>query len=649
MKNIVIVGAGYAGVLTAKKLGKKFRKDADVTVTVIDKNPFHTMLTELHEVAACRVEEDSIRISYEKVFAGRNVRFVHDYVESVDFAGKSVQCKNGAYPYDYVVVAAGSKPTYFGVPGAEAYTYPLWSFEDAVRLKDRIHQCFVKASAELDEAEKRKLLTFYVVGAGFTGVEMIGELAEYVPVLCDRYEIDPSFVSLYNVDALPRVVPNLPEKLSAKIQRRLEKMGVNVILGASVVEIGEDFIDIVCNGDRTRNTAGTVVWVAGIESSALTQKVGESIPNQRRGRLDADQYLRSVKDERVYVAGDNICFIPEGETMPVPQMVENCEQSADIVAHNIHCALTGQGELAAYHPKFHGVMVCVGGRYGAARVGTPKHMINLPSFFAMFCKHFINIVYFVQVLGWNKVFSYMKHEFFTVRNRRSFVGGHFSNRTPSFLLVPLRIWLGAVWVFEGVMKIVDGWFKTPMLEGFFGGATTWFTNVLNGTTDAVSSATSAAGGEAVAAAGTVVFNWNILGLFKALFVSGKPLAGSTIADYAFKLDVPVLNWFLNTLVLPSQGFTMFMQIFIVVAEILIGLSMMSGLLTTLSGLLSLVLLFMFVSTTGLFLSSFWMLFGAIALLFGGGKILGLDYYASPLLKRGWRNIGWVRRLYFYHD
>jgi NADH dehydrogenase len=665
MKNVVIIGGGYAGVLTAKKLAKRLKKNPDVRITLIDKNTFHTMLTELHEVAACRVEEDSIRIPYAKIFAGRRINFVHDYVELVDFENKLVRGRKGSYPYDYVVVSAGSRPTYFGVKGAKENTYPLWSFEDAVHLKDRIHECFRKASTEVNEEEKKKLLSFYVVGAGFTGVEMIGELAEYVPVLCDRYEIDPSFVSLHDVDVLNRVVPTLPEELSAKIQRRLEKMGVKVLLGANVVEIGEDFIAYDRGGERTQSVAGTVVWVAGIESAEVTQQIGCELPNQRRCRLEADKYLRSVKDEHVYIAGDNLLFTADGDSAPVPQMVENCEQSADIVAHNLTCDITGTGEKVEYKPKFHGVMVCVGGRYGKARVGTARHMINLASFFAMFVKHFINIVYFIQVLGWNKTASYLKHEFFTVRNKRSFVGGHFSNRTPSFLLVPLRIWLGAVWVFEGIMKIVEGWLKTPMLQGFFGGATSWFNAILGSgaadgvssatgaaaASDAVSSATSAAGaaGGAAASSGTLLFNINFLGLFKAIFVSGKTLATSTVADYAFKLDVPLMNWFVNEVLLPRQGLSLAMQIFIVFAEILIGLGMMGGLFTTLSGLVSLVLLFMFACTTGLYLSSFWMIFAGIAILFGGGRIFGFDYYVMPALKRGWRKIGWVRKSYLYHD
>ena len=289
-----------------------------------------------------------------------------------------------------------------------------------------------------------------------------------------------------------------------------------------------------------------------------------------------------------------MCFyIAEGQKAPVPQMVENAEQSAHTVAHNITAEITGTGDAEKYAPKFHGAMLCIGGRYGAAYIGTDKNKFSLASFFAMFAKHFINLIYFIQVAGWNKIAGYLKNEFFTIRNRRSFVGGHFSNRTPSFLLVALRVWLGAVWAFEGVMKIVEGWLKAPKLEGFFGGATSWFNAILgvgtpdggSGATaavtravttaaDAVSSATGAAGAATGAAAGaaastgTVLFNIDFLGLFKAIFVSGKPLASSTIADYAFKLDIGVMNWFVNNVILANPGIALAMQIFIVFAEIL---------------------------------------------------------------------------------
>ncbi|ACL75470.1 NAD(P)/FAD-dependent oxidoreductase [Ruminiclostridium cellulolyticum] len=665
---ILIIGAGYAGILTAKKLAKKFKKNYDVNITIIDKNPFHTMLTELHEVAANRVDEDSIKISLSKVFAGRKVNVVLDTVESIDFENNTVAGNSGTYDYEYLVLAAGSKPTYFGVPGAEEFSHKLWSFEDAVNLREHIHNCFRKAATETNLEEKKRLLTFHVVGAGFTGVEMVGELAEYVPILCEKYEIDRKYVSVYNVDVLTRTVPNLPEKLSNKVENRLKKMGVVMMLNNGVVGVGADFIETK-NGDKvTRHTAGTVIWAAGIESSDITNKAANTLQSAARGRIKLDKYLRSIDNDHVYVVGDNMLYIPEGEERPVPQMVENCEQSAAVAAKNICSAITGKGEMTVYKPSFHGMMVCIGGRYGVARVGLPKFMFNLPSFLAMFAKHFINIIYFIQVLGWNKIFSYIKHEFFTIRNCRSFVGGHFSNRTPSFLLVALRVWLGAVWLFEGIMKIVGGWFNKPQLKGFFGGANGWYDSILKGATDgtssapakagaavaeAVSSATTAGGGEAVAEGinqiGTTIINFDFLNLFRVIFVSGKQIAESTLSDFAFRLDIPLMNTFVNKVILANDSIQMFMQISIVIAEILIGLALIGGLFTTPASAVSLILQFMFVCTTGLYLGTFWMIFAGIAVLIGAGRTFGLDYYVMPFLKRQWKKIPIVRKWYIYND
>lgn len=682
MKKVVVLGAGYAGILTAKKLEKKFRKmnlDKEVSISIVDRHPYHTMLTELHEVAAGRVEEDSIRISLKKVFAGRNVNIITDAISSISIDEKKLTGSRGDYEYDYLVLAAGSKPTFFGVAGAEEYSYKLWSYEDAIRLKERIHEVFRKAACEPDEEKKRLLLTFYVVGAGFTGVEMAGELAEYVPFLCEEYEINPSLVSMNNVDVLDRAVPILPEKLSAKVEKRLTKKGVNVQMKTNVVAIGEDYIELKCNGQNKRYPAGTVVWTAGIESSDITEEAAKDLEVMGRGRIQTDSFLRSTLHKHVYVVGDNMMYVPQGEEKPVPQMVENCEQSADTAAHNIVCAITGKGEMEEYKPSFHGVMVSVGGRYGVARVGLPNLMFSLCSFLAMFAKHFINVVYFVQVLGWNKIWSYVCHEFFTIRHCRSFLGGHFSNRTPSFLLMPLRVWLGAVWVFEGIMKIVEGWMGKPMLSGFFSGANQFFNNILApygvtgiggmasaadavasatseagtaaaGAADAVASATGAAGaaGEAVAN-GIAVFSYHILGLFDATFVSAKALTGATLADYAFKIDFAPMNWFVNNVIIPNGGLQLFMQRAIVIAEILIGLALIGGLFNFLSSAASLVLEVMFVCTTGLYLSTFWMIFAAIAVLVGGGRTLGLDYYFMPWLKKQWKKLPFIRKWYLYND
>ncbi len=171
---IVVIGAGYAGVLAAKKLDRRLKKE-DVDITIIDRNSYHTMLTELHEVAANRVPEDHVRISIKKIFAGRRVHVALDDIQTVDYDNKTVVGTVTNYPYDHLVVACGSKPTFFGTPGAQENAYYLWSYDDAVWLKHHIVEVFKDAASEKDPALRKQLLTFYVVGAGFTGAEMVGE------------------------------------------------------------------------------------------------------------------------------------------------------------------------------------------------------------------------------------------------------------------------------------------------------------------------------------------------------------------------------------------------------------------------------------------------------------------------------------------
>lgn len=641
-KNVIILGAGYSGILIAKKLARRLKSQTDVKITLINKKSYHTMLTELHEVAANRVEEDSIRISIKRIFEGRNVDVVVDTITEIDYEKKQLTGKKSSYSYDYLVMASGSQPSFFGICGAEDYTYKLWSYEDAIKLKGHIFEMFTKALQETDPAEKQKLLSFYVLGAGFTGVEMAGELAEWVPILCKEFEIDREVVKITLVDMMDRVVPNLSEALSEKAKRRLEKMGVEVRLKTAVDCISADSIGLKQAEQHQELPTNTVVWAAGIESSDIANQAVQ-LTQVGRGRIKTDEFLRAEGKEDVFIAGDNMFYIPEGESAPVPQMVENCEQSADTVAHNLTSAITETGAMEKYAPKFHGVMVSIGGRYGISYVGTAKKKFALPSFLSQFVKHFINIIYFVQILGWNKVFSYIRHEFFTIRNCRSFVGGHFSNRTPSFLLVPLRVFLGAFWVYEGIKKVNEGWLQKPMLTPFFKGANDLFYSIIQAGTggggDAVSSATAAS--QSTAAAGTLLINWNILGLFKIIVIQ--------TTDIAIKFQVGLMDWFKDTVILSSGGSEIFFQTVIVYSEIIVGVLLIVGLFTTVSSLYSIVLQAMFVATTGLYLSTWWMIFAAVAVIFGGGSVFGLDYYAMPWLKEHYKNLKIVRKLYIYHD
>ena len=617
-KKIVVLGAGYAGLLIAKKLEKKLKSTTNnVDITIIDKNPFFTMLTELHEVAAWRVDESSIRIDLHKVFAGRDVNVVQDTIVSTDYENNTIIGQAASYSYDYLVLATGCKPAYFGVEGAKEHSFPLWSYDDAVRLREHIVDMFSRAYTETDPVRKKALLTFYVVGGGFTGVEMAGELAEFVPYACAKYHLDPSLVRIVNVDILDRLMTFLPEKLSQKSAARLEKTGVTVSMNTKVVSVKGHEIELEKDGKAITELTQTVIWAAGTEGSDIAlQSEDLGLVERSRGRIQTDKHLRSLTHQNVYVAGDNLFYIPEGHESPVPQMVENCEACAPVIVDNIIAEVTGRQPTVEYKPTFHGAMVCIGGRYGVAYVGTPKKMFALPSFFAMFAKHFINVILFFEILGWNKAYSYAVNEFFTIRNKRSFVGGHFSNRTPVFFIVPLRVFLGIYFVYTSYVRVASGWLETSQLRDVFFNVAGQFR--------------------------PAVFSLNIFDRidFSVVIISG---------EMTMWLQTTPVNWFLQNAVFASDASEIFFQTLIVAVGMLMGLAFIAGLLTSLASVGVLFASLLIMITVGLPFSQWWLPFAAIAFLFTGGKVLSLDYYVMPWLSKRWKSIKFVKKWYLYND
>jgi NADH dehydrogenase len=611
-KRIAILGGGYGGILTAKKLAKKFKKDKNVEITVIDRNPYHTLLTELHEVSAGRVSEDSIRIDLKKIFAKRKVDVVLDEITDLDFKNNVLKSESNTYQYDYLIIGAGCQPTYFGIKGAEEFSQKLWSYEDAVDLKEHILRMFRKAVKETNKEKRQRMLTFVVVGGGFTGVEMIGELGEWKERLCKEFYISKDEVKLYVVDALPKILPNLPDKLIRKAERRLNKLGVQIITNSGITEVTKNSVTM---GDKGTINTNTVIWAAGVEGSDIVGKM--DLEQKGRKRIVTNDKLQSLEYENVYIVGDNIFFIPEGEERPIPQMVENAEQSAPIIAHNICSAIKG-GEKKSYKPSFHGVMVSIGGKYGVASVGAGKNFFSLSGFFAMFVKHFINLVYFFQVAGFNKCWSYLMHEIFHIKDNRSLVGGYFSKASPNFWLVPLRMFVGYKWLEEGLAKlpkILDDPTKIFLIPA----------QVVDGAT----AATAAAGGAAETAA-----TW---------------VAPLPVPDFIEK----IMKWSMDTFFYTGDGgFTTLATVFqtgMVIAELLVGILLIVGLFSALASLMS-IAMGMMIWTSGMAPTEMlWYLAAGVALIGGSGSTFGCDYYVLPVLKKYWKRIGFVKKSYLYVD
>ena len=194
MKRILIVGGGYAGVSVAKTLEKKYRKNKDREIVLVDKNPFHTLMTELHEVAGMRTEPESVQVSFRKIFGGTKVRVVVDTVKSIDFDAKKAVLTGSEIEYDQIVIGTGAQPDFFGMDSVRDNSLTLWSFDDAMRIRHHLENTWARAAAEPDPVMRKKLLTFVVAGAGFTGIEMVGELLELRDTMCERHHIRNNFV-----------------------------------------------------------------------------------------------------------------------------------------------------------------------------------------------------------------------------------------------------------------------------------------------------------------------------------------------------------------------------------------------------------------------------------------------------------------------
>ena len=504
-----------------------------------------------------------------------------------------MKSESQTYEYDYLVLGTGSQPEFYGIKGIKEYGFTLWSYEDAMKIRHHIKDCFEKASVETDLNKRKQLLTFAVAGGGFTGVEMAGELGEIVPIFCEKYNINKDEVKLYLVEGGNKILPIFSEKQIQKAEKRLEKLGFEILKQSFICEhTNEGFL----LKEKERIDTKTLIWAAGIKVSEIGEKV--ELTKNEKGRLLADKYLKAEGKDGVYLVGDNIGYKEEkGYT---PQIVEAAIQSGKTVAKNILANIQGEKETE-FKPEYHGFMVSIGGRYAISDTMGMK----MSGFFAMALKHLINLHYLVLLGGLNLVWSYMNHEFFRMENRRSIMGGHISERTVNFWLVPLRIYVGSMWVYESIKKIQEGWLNPSNIK-----------IIVNAT----SGASASGNGDWAQAAQQV-----------------EPL----LKEMPFFMD-----WIMNHIVAINP---FLFQSSIVITELIIGILIIVGLFTFISSGISVVLTFMFLLSAMADASILWYTFAGIALMGGAGRIFGLDYYIMPVIKKYWNKTKFAKKNYLYID
>ncbi|MCG8452914.1 MAG: NAD(P)/FAD-dependent oxidoreductase [Spirochaetales bacterium] len=613
--NILIIGGGYAGVKAAKTLWKRFCKNKSVTITLVDRNTSHTLMTELHEVATNRVELTSAKVSYKRIFSGTGLSVVHDEIVNLDFQKHIAQGLTGEYPWDRLLLATGGEPADFHIPGVKEHCFTLWSADDAVSIRRHLESMYRQAALEKDEFRRRELMAVVVAGGGFTGVELAGEMMEFLPQLCHENGLDPAEIAVINIEALGAILQILPVKQRSQAVHQLEKMGVQVKTNALVTEVTHESFHLKDGGELR---AGTKIWTCGVQGKPIPQ--GEALEEGKAGRKLVNAHMRSPSFDHVYLAGDGIWFVEDGK--PVPQTVEGAEQTAETAAHNIAHdikIMQGQasGESKEFHGKYHGYMVSIGSRYAVSHTGG----IAMAGFFSMALKHAVNVYYRFGLAGLNAAWEYIKHQFLEIRHRRSIFGGFLAWKAPGYWLLPLRLYVGVMWFLQGFSKIQQGWFQRN--NDFVS------VPVADGTASASTWENADAGTESLAAdAWTAASEWAAEG-------GGEALLEAPLELYL---------WIARATVNHAPHF---FQSGIVVFELLLGLALIGGAFTWLASAASFVFSLMLIMGAMTDASIFWYMAAALALMGGSGRILGLDYWLIPWLKRWWNGRRIAQKTYLY--
>lgn len=353
---VVIIGAGFAGLQAAKHLSKR----TDVDIVLVDRNNYHTFTPLLYQVATCGLDPSSIAYPIRSIFRHQNnVHSLMGEVVTIKREEKIVAVRtNGSVRdlrYDYLVVATGSVTNFFGMDGLERHAFELKTLTDAVRLRQHILRLFERAAWSDDEDYKIALTTLVVVGGGPTGIETAGALFElYSHVLKQEYDDRHALKArVILLEATDRLLAPYPEKLQQSASKQLQSIGVEVMTNA-VVESATDSAIMLKDGREIPTY--TIVWSAGVKASPIAQMLDVELA--RGGRIKVEDSMRAIGLDGVYVAGD-IAYLEDKNGEAYPMLIPVANQQGKLVARNIGNEIEGKS-LETFSYTDRGIMATIG-------------------------------------------------------------------------------------------------------------------------------------------------------------------------------------------------------------------------------------------------------------------------------------------------
>ncbi len=401
-RRVVIAGGGYAGTTMAVNLGRGIRPEDDIEVMLIEPNPCQQALSELDLVAVGPPRPEFCELWHPTVFKDLPVTVCYNRVDRVDPARRlvTVGARGEAgqeVPYWRLVIATGAIAFVPPVEGLAEHAVTMWSVDDAQELQRRIEAAFRHAAMIADRAERRRVLSFTVIGGGATGIEIVGTLGQMLPKRAADAGLDPADMTVRLVEGRPQILYDLPDAQRAKAVRRLERMGVQLVLGSMVSRVDERTVFLA---DGTEVDATVLVFCGGAKPDP--DAVGWGLEADNSGRLVVDSTCRSTQYPDIYIVGDVSSFRDPEKNRTLPMLAQFAIRESQHCAGSILREARGQ-EPEPFVPHMHGEFVSVGPRWG---VGWMFGM-NISGIPAIIMKRLTYVLYWWQVgrlpLAWKRL------------------------------------------------------------------------------------------------------------------------------------------------------------------------------------------------------------------------------------------------------
>jgi len=359
LPHVVIVGAGFGGLETAQKLAH-----APVRITLLDRHNYHLFQPLLYQIAIAGLVPSQIAYPLRTIFRHqKNLTFQMGEVTSIDFNARYIRTNGSVIAYDYLVLAIGGQTNFFGVTGAEENGFQLKSIESATGTRNHLLRMLERASREVDSEKRKALLTFIVVGAGPTGVETAGALAELIRhVMTKDYPtMDLKDVRVILLEATGSVMATYPPELRKATMKLLENKGVEILLNTRLTDYNGQTITLADGGQIDTYT---LIWTAGVRSAELTDRLGLEQAAARRVRVDPT--LQLPQRPEVFIIGD-AAYLEDGKGQPLPMLATVAQQEAKVAAQNLQKILKGETP-EAFQYRDPGLLATIGRNAAVARI-----------------------------------------------------------------------------------------------------------------------------------------------------------------------------------------------------------------------------------------------------------------------------------------